>query len=228
MIPFSPAFTHADLAFAPPTRVLLASATATAWAAELSVPTCCALLWALHEGFIGGQIMFRPDKALADMPPAAMIACRDFHVALDRCPPDELAAPRPDAGFSAEFQRAWTEADAHRFKHTTWAGRLTAAALPAILAALDRCPPPSMHPSMYLIIAVARVVTGHQAIAEIASGAPLHPDELSRRISGAISRGHTVNELCHEFADKLEPRVAAALGRKVSAAGSSACCTTRC
>lgn len=73
-----------------------------------------------------------------------------------------------------------------------------------------------MHPSMYLIIAVARMVTSHQAIAEIAGGAPLHPDELSQRISLAISRGGAMMVLSHDFADKLCPRLEAALARKVS------------
>lgn len=215
MLPFPPAFTHADPAFAPRTRVRLAAAPATAWAAGLSVPTCLALLWALHEGFIAGEIMFRPGKAAADMPPAAMIACRDLHAALALCPRDELAAPREDAGFSDEFQRAWTAADGHRFKHTTWAGRITAAALPAMFAALDRCPPPILHPAMYLVTAVARTTTAHHAIAEIAAGVPLHPDELSARISQAIARGHAVTTLCYEFADQLGPRLEAALARQL-------------
>ena len=73
MLPFPPAFTHADPAFAPRTRVRLAAAPATAWAAGLSVPTCLALLWALHEGFIAGEIMLRPGKAAADMPPLFII-----------------------------------------------------------------------------------------------------------------------------------------------------------
>jgi hypothetical protein len=217
MIPFGTSFTHRDAAFAPETRAALATAPATAWAADLSIPTCFSLLWALHECFLTGCPMFESTSRLfAEVDPAARVACRGVLAAFDACKHERRRTPQPHVGFSREFLKAWAETQASGFKHTEWAGCLTADALQAMLVALDRCPAPFLHPWIYLYIPIGRTFTAQQAIFEIAGGAPLHPDEFFARISLTIQRSGELNELLRGVIKQLQTRLERVLACEVS------------
>lgn len=85
-----------------------------------------------------------------------------------------------------------------------------------MLAALDACPAPSLHPSIYLHRPIARTISAQQAIFEIAAGAPMHPDEYYARFRLAMDRCSEMDDLLRGVVKQLQHRLGGVLAREVS------------
>jgi hypothetical protein len=124
-------------AFAARMRAALAAAPATAWATDLPITTCVALLAALDECMLSGgsalyEEKFRGRFAISEA--AAAIQSRVV-AAVDACPREGIS-PAHDSGLSREFLHEWSDAALHLYKHVYWAAWLTAETWSALLAAL--------------------------------------------------------------------------------------------
>lgn len=204
-------------AFAARMRAALAAAPATAWATDLPITTCVALLAALDECMLSGgsalyEEKFRGRFAISEA--AAAIQSRVV-AAVDACPREGIS-PAHDSGLSREFLHEWSDAALHLYKHVYWAAWLTAETWSALLAALGGCSPLVLRSTLFASKGFARVAMTQECVSEIVRGATPTFREYSERLLVAIVLGSDMMHATRAFADKIRPRLARLLGQEWS------------